>query len=83
MAVGPEGGWTAAEIDAAGAGAESWIGRRVVATAAWMSTVSPGSNRPRSCSPRYARWKGKKRMKQIGRVEVPQEAFVAALTLDD
>ncbi len=26
---------------------------------------------------------GKKRMKQIGRVEVPQEAFVAALTLDD
>lgn len=25
---------------------------------------------------------GKKRMKQIGRVEVPQEAFVAALTLD-
>ncbi len=26
---------------------------------------------------------GKKRMKQIGRVEVPQEAFVAALRLDD
>jgi GTP-binding protein LepA len=26
---------------------------------------------------------GKKRMKQIGRVEVPQEAFVAALTLDE
>jgi GTP-binding protein LepA len=26
---------------------------------------------------------GKKRMKQIGRVEVPQEAFVAALQLDD
>ena len=26
---------------------------------------------------------GKKRMKQIGRVEVPQEAFVAALSLDD
>jgi GTP-binding protein LepA len=26
---------------------------------------------------------GKKRMKSIGRVEVPQEAFVAALTLDD
>jgi GTP-binding protein LepA len=26
---------------------------------------------------------GKKRMKQLGRVEVPQEAFVAALTLDD
>jgi GTP-binding protein LepA len=26
---------------------------------------------------------GKKRMKQIGSVEVPQEAFVAALTLDE
>ena len=26
---------------------------------------------------------GKKRMKQIGRVEVPQEAFVAALRLDE
>ena len=26
---------------------------------------------------------GKKRMKNIGRVEVPQEAFVAALRLDD
>jgi GTP-binding protein LepA len=26
---------------------------------------------------------GKKRMKNIGRVEVPQEAFIAALRLDD
>jgi GTP-binding protein LepA len=26
---------------------------------------------------------GKKRMKSIGRVEVPQEAFIAALRLDD
>ena len=26
---------------------------------------------------------GKRRMKQIGRVEVPQEAFVAALRTDD
>jgi GTP-binding protein LepA len=26
---------------------------------------------------------GKKRMKNIGRVEVPQEAFVSALRLDD
>ena len=26
---------------------------------------------------------GKKRMKNIGRVEVPQEAFISALTLDD
>ncbi|MDQ2826383.1 MAG: hypothetical protein M3Y04_05420, partial [Actinomycetota bacterium] len=26
---------------------------------------------------------GKKRMKSIGRVEVPQEAFVSALKLDD
>jgi GTP-binding protein LepA len=26
---------------------------------------------------------GKKKMKNIGRVEVPQEAFVSALTLDD
>ncbi|TMK67109.1 MAG: hypothetical protein E6G60_01515 [Actinobacteria bacterium] len=26
---------------------------------------------------------GKKRMKQIGRVEVPQDAFVAALRLED
>ena len=25
---------------------------------------------------------GKKRMKQIGRVEVPQQAFMAALTID-
>ena len=27
--------------------------------------------------------KGKKRMKSIGRVEVPQEAFMAVLSLDD
>jgi GTP-binding protein LepA len=26
---------------------------------------------------------GKKRMKQIGRVEVPQEAFLAVLSIDD
>jgi GTP-binding protein LepA len=26
---------------------------------------------------------GKKKMKQIGRVEVPQEAFISALRLDD
>ncbi|HBN00048.1 MAG TPA: hypothetical protein DD384_02260, partial [Firmicutes bacterium] len=26
---------------------------------------------------------GKKRMKQIGSVEVPQEAFMAVLSLDD
>ena len=26
---------------------------------------------------------GKKRMKQIGRVEVPQEAFISALRLDE
>ena len=26
---------------------------------------------------------GKKRMKSIGRVEVPQEAFISALKLDD
>ncbi|MGA0003978.1 MAG: hypothetical protein ACO3GT_07785, partial [Candidatus Nanopelagicales bacterium] len=26
---------------------------------------------------------GKKRMKMVGRVEVPQEAFIAALSTDD
>jgi GTP-binding protein LepA len=26
---------------------------------------------------------GKKRMKQIGRVEVPQEAFLAVLSIDE
>jgi len=27
--------------------------------------------------------KGKKRMRQFGRVEIPQEAFIAALRMDD
>ena len=27
--------------------------------------------------------KGKKRMRQFGRVEIPQEAFIAALKMDD
>ncbi|HFE38563.1 MAG TPA: hypothetical protein ENK06_09150, partial [Gammaproteobacteria bacterium] len=27
--------------------------------------------------------KGKKRMRQFGKVEIPQEAFIAALKMDD
>lgn len=33
--------------------------------------------------PKKKQKKGKKRMKAIGRVEVPQEAFMAVLSLND
>src|SRR5262249_49562480 len=42
-----------------------------------------GGDITRRRKPREAQKEGKKRMKQIGRVEVPQEPFVAALQLDD
>jgi hypothetical protein len=34
------------------------------------------------CGGTREKWEGKKRMRQFGKVDIPQEAFIAALKVD-
>ena len=64
------------------AGASSPARRsRPSARTCWPSATAATSPASASCS--SSQKEGKKRMKTIGRVEVPQEAFISALRLDE